>query len=166
VHFFKKEKCTFLWNLLNKRAGLLNNGYLKRRRRMKFYVASSFKNIDKVREVSKQLKSRGYIHTYDWTQNEKVSTLEDLKLIGQQEKSAVAEADFIVVLLPAGKGSHIEFGIALGLNKRIILYSPNDEVNNITATSTFYHLTEVEIFIGSLDGLVEFLISNEEKILN
>lgn len=133
---------------------------------MKFYVASSFKNIDQVRHVSNQLKSRGFIQTYDWTQNEKASTLEDLKLIGHQEKNAVAEADFIVVLLPAGKGSHIEFGIALGLNKRIILYSSNDEVNNVATTSTFYHLKEVITFIGTLDELVEFIITNEDRILN
>ncbi|WP_347343356.1 hypothetical protein [Fictibacillus enclensis] len=78
----------------------------------------------------------------------------------------MAEADFIVVLLPAGKGSHIEFGIALGLNKRIILYSPNNEINNLTTTSTFYHLSEVESFIGSLDKLGEFLTSNEDKVLS
>ncbi|MCM3596160.1 nucleoside 2-deoxyribosyltransferase [Metabacillus idriensis] len=133
---------------------------------MKFYVASSFKNIEEVRHVSKKLKRMGYIHTYDWTQNEKASTLEDLKRIGQQEKNAVAEADFIVVLLPAGKGSHIELGIALGLNKRIILYSPNNEINNIHITSTFYHLPEVEQFIGPLDELIEFLTSDEEVVLS
>ncbi|MFD2922187.1 nucleoside 2-deoxyribosyltransferase [Halobacillus naozhouensis] len=133
---------------------------------MKFYIASSFKNIDKVRYVSEQLKAQGYVHTYDWTQHEKASTLEDLKQIGQQEMNAVAESDFIVVLLPAGKGSHIELGIALGLNKKVILYSPNNEINNFTTTSTFYHLSEVEKFIGSLDGLVEFLKSSAEKTFN
>lgn len=127
---------------------------------MKFYVASSFRNIEKVRKVSKQLKSKGYIHTFDWTNNVKASTLEDLKQIGEKEKNAVAEADFIVVLLPAGKGSHIELGIALGLNKRIILYSSDGEINNFSTTSTFYHLSGIEKFIGSLDELVEYLTSN------
>ncbi len=64
------------------------------------------------------------------------------------------EADFIIVLLPAGKGSHVEFGIALGQGKRIYLYSQNDEVNKIETTSTFYHLDEVEKFIGTIDGLI------------
>lgn len=80
----------------------------------KFYVASSFKNIDTVRYVSNELINKGYIQTYDWTKNERASTIEDLKEIGRQERKAVMEADFIIVLLPAGKGSHIEFGIALG----------------------------------------------------
>lgn len=124
---------------------------------MKFYVASSFKNTEQVRYVSGKLKSMGHIHTYDWTQNEKASTLEDLKHIGQLEKDAVAEADLVVVLLPGGKGSHIELGIALGLSKKIVLYSPDQSIYNFTTTSTFYHLPEVEKIIGTLDELVEFL---------
>jgi nucleoside 2-deoxyribosyltransferase len=124
---------------------------------MKFYVASSFINIEQVRYVSGKLKSLGHIHTYDWTQNERASTLEDLKQIGKLEKDAVSKADFVVIILPGGKGSHIELGIALGLNKKIILYSPDQSIYNFTTTSTFYHLTEVEKFIGTLDELVEFL---------
>jgi nucleoside 2-deoxyribosyltransferase len=120
----------------------------------KFYVASSFKNIDTVRYVSNELINKGYYQTYDWTKNERASSLEDLQVIGQQEKDAVIEADFIIVLLPAGKGSHIEFGIALGLGKPIYLYSPDEEVNEFETTSTFYHLSEVEICIGTIDELI------------
>ncbi|WP_212973966.1 group-specific protein [Bacillus sp. J14TS2] len=120
----------------------------------KFYIASSFINIDTVRYVSNELKSKGYIQTYDWTKNIRASTFEDLKEIGCQERDAVMEADFIIVLLPAGKSSHIEFGIALGQRKRILLYSPNDEVNNFETTSTFYHLSEVEKCIGTIDDLI------------
>ncbi|MDN4525919.1 group-specific protein [Fictibacillus fluitans] len=123
---------------------------------MKFYIASSFKNIEQVRQVSKQLQKKGYIHTYDWTL-QKASTLEHLKLLGQSEKTAVEESDLIVILLPAGKSSHIELGIALGLGKRVILYSSDNEINNLFTTSTFYHLPMVEQFIGSLEGLIDFL---------
>lgn len=120
----------------------------------KFYVASSFKNIDTVRYVSNELINRGYIQTYDWTQNDRASSVRELKEIGQQERNAVLESDFIIVLLPAGKGSHIEFGIALGQGKRIYLYSQNDEVNKFEITSTFYHLSEVEKCIGTIDELI------------
>ena len=64
-------------------------------------------------------------------------------------------ADFIIVLLPAGKGSHIELGIALGQEKKIYLYSPNNEVNNIEITSTFYHLSNVEKCIGTIEELLD-----------
>lgn len=126
---------------------------------MKFYVASSFKNIDQVRYVCKKLKDKGFIHTYDWTQNECATTFTELEEIGLKEKNAVMEADFIVVLLPAGKGSHIELGIALGQGKKIYLFSPNEEVNNFATTSTFYHLPEVEKYFGTIDELINVVTS-------
>ena len=131
---------------------------------MKFYIASSLKNIDQVRYVSKRLKNKGFIHTYDWTVNENVTTLEELKVIGQKEKNAVIEADFVVVLLPAGKGSHIELGIAMGNDKKIYLYSPNKEVDNIETTSTFYHLYEIEKCFGTIDELVDIIDLKNHKV--
>jgi hypothetical protein len=133
---------------------------------MKFYIASSFKNIEKVRYVSDKLKDKGFIHTYDWTVNENVTTLLELKAIGQKEKNAVIEADFVVVLLPAGKGSHIELGIAIGNSKKVYLYSPNNEVDNIETTSTFYHLTEVEKCFGTIDELVELIDLKSKSLLS
>ncbi|WP_078382762.1 group-specific protein [Sutcliffiella halmapala] len=127
----------------------------------KFYVASSFQNQETVRIVSRQLKDQGYIQTYDWTKNKRASTFEELKEVGQAEKTAVMEADFLIVLLPAGKGSHIEFGIALGQGKKIFLYSHNNEVNNFETTSTFYHLSEVEKVIGTIDDLIEKVINSK-----
>lgn len=120
----------------------------------KFYVASSFHNIEKVRYVANELISKGFIHTYDWTKNGRASTLNELIEIGILERNAVMEADFIIILLPAGKGSHIEFGIALGQGKRIYIYSQNEEENNIDTTSTFYHLPQVEKCIGTIDELI------------
>ncbi|CAG7645044.1 nucleoside 2-deoxyribosyltransferase [Paenibacillus allorhizosphaerae] len=127
---------------------------------MKFYVASSFKNIEKVRYVSEQLKHLGFTHTYDWTNPGGALTLERLKEIGQQERNAVIEADLVIVILPAGKGSHIELGIALGLGKKVYLYAPDDEVNNVETTSTFYQLDEIDQYIGTLDELIDYVTAN------
>lgn len=132
----------------------------------KFYVASSFQNLEAVQFVSGQLQNRGYVQTYDWTKNNRASTIEDLKEIGQEEKKAVMKADFLIVLLPAGKGSHIELGIALGQGKRIYLYSQNNEVSNFETTSTFYHLSEVEIVIGSIDELLTKVTNSNNKALS
>ncbi len=110
--------------------------------------------------MSKNLQNKGYIYTYDWTVNESASTIEDLREIGLNEKNAVMDADIIIVILPAGKGSHIELGIALGQGKRIYLYSPNDEVNNLDTTSTFYHLSEVQKCMGTIEELVEIVTTS------
>ena len=130
---------------------------------MKFYIASSFKNIDKVRYVSKRLKEKGFIHTYDWTLNENITTLEELMEIGQKETNAVIEADIVVVLLPAGKGSHVELGIAIGNSKKIYLYSSNNEIDNLETTSTFYQLPEINKCIGTLEELVNIIDVNEKS---
>ncbi|MGG0668239.1 hypothetical protein [Sporosarcina koreensis] len=74
-------------------------------------------------------------------------------VIGLQEKNAVLNADFLIVLLQAGKGSHIEFGISLGQGKKIYHYSQNEDVNNFETTSTFYHLSEVENVLKPLMSL-------------
>ncbi|TKC18946.1 nucleoside 2-deoxyribosyltransferase [Robertmurraya kyonggiensis] len=120
----------------------------------KFYIASGLQNKDMVRFVSQRLKEMGFIHTYDWTQNEQAATFEELREIGQKEKNAVLESDFLIVLLPGGKGTHIEFGIALGHGKKIYLYASDNEVDNFETTSTFYHLPEVEKCFGSIEELL------------
>lgn len=125
---------------------------------MKFYIASGFINKEKVQYVGQRLIEQGYQLTYDWTVNERASTIEELQSIGQKEKDAVIDADFLIVLLPGGKGTHIEMGIALGYGKQVFLYSPDEAVNNPETTSTFYHLPEVRKCSGTLDDLVRMII--------
>lgn len=126
---------------------------------MKFYVASSFTNIESVKCISNELKIRGFMHTYDWTANGRAADLAELESIGSKEKSAIIDSDVVIILLPAGKGSHIEMGIALGTGKKVFLYSPDETVYDVELTSTFYHLPEVEQVVGTLDDLVEAVCS-------
>lgn len=125
---------------------------------MNFYIASSFKNIHEVRELARILKLEGWNHTYDWTKNERVDSYNLLSEIGKIEKQAVVESDFLVVLLPAGKGSHIEMGIALRLEKRVFLYSTTNSSFDFDQTSTFYHVNGVERFTGDLQSFAHYLI--------
>lgn len=133
---------------------------------MKFYVASSFTNIESVKYICKGLKSKGFIHTYDWTQNGRGAGLAQLESIGIEEKNAVMDADIVIILLPAGKGSHIEMGIALGTGKKVVLYSPDESIYDVELTSTFYHLPEVERFVGSLDDLTEAVVLMSEQFMS
>jgi hypothetical protein len=130
---------------------------------MKFYVTSGFQNKEQVRNVAADLKKVGWHHTYDWTQNKRANTLEDLQQIGILEKEAVAEADVVLVLLPGGKETHIELGLAIAGNKKIFIYSQDEDVLNLETTSTFYHLPGVEIFTGPIEA---FLGKVKESISN
>lgn len=133
---------------------------------MKFYIASSFTNIERVRYASNELKSKGYIHTYDWTQNGRGASLAELKSVGIEEKHAVIDSDVVIILLPAGKGSHIEMGIAIGTGKKVVLYSIDKSIYDIDLTSTFYHLPEVERVVGSLDNLIEAVVLIAEDFIS
>ncbi|MGP4107842.1 nucleoside 2-deoxyribosyltransferase [Virgibacillus sp. L01] len=120
---------------------------------MNFYVASEFANKEQVQYVTQKLQSRGYNLTYDWTRNERATTERELSRIGILEKEAVLNCDFFILLLPGGKGSHTELGMALALDKRVYIYS-TDMIDKTTA-STFYYLHGVEHFYGAIDDFVE-----------
>lgn len=130
----------------------------------KFYIASSLKNVANVKYVSDQLKEMGFIHSYDWTQNDKVTSIDQMRDIGRKEMTAVKKSNFIVVLLPAGKGSHIELGIALGNSIKIYLYSPNDEINDIEKTSTFYHQEGIHKCKGTLEELIQYIWNDQKSV--
>lgn len=132
----------------------------------RFYVASSFRNIVNVRYVAQILESKGYINTYDWTQNASARdagtvTLGDLRSVGQHERDAVTGADVVVILLPGGKGTHVELGMAIALGRRTILHSSEEVINNLETTSTFYHLPELEKCHGTLDDLLAMIVGQE-----
>lgn len=80
---------------------------------MNFYIASSLANKEKVTYLANLLKEKGFLHTYDWTKNENVDTIEKLAAIGEYEKETVINADFFILLLPGGFGSHTELGMAI-----------------------------------------------------
>ena len=127
---------------------------------MNFYVASSFQNKEVVNEVSQKLKQLGWHHTYDWTRNERANSIEALSNIGVLEKEAINNSDVVVVILPGGKGSHIELGLAIAWQKRTFLYSPNLEAMDMQTTSTFYHLPEVQICEGSIQELISTIYNS------
>lgn len=133
----------------------------------KSYVASSFRNIVNVRYIAQTLESRGYVNTFDWT-HERIGgdvakvALGDLRSIGQRERDAVMAADVVVVLLPGGKGTHVELGIAIAQGRVTILHSPEEVINNLDTTSTFYHLPELEKCHGTLDDLLAMIIEHEK----
>ncbi|WP_214874356.1 nucleoside 2-deoxyribosyltransferase [Exiguobacterium sp. CH10] len=120
---------------------------------MRFYVGSSFANIEEVRFIRDELKALGHTHTYDWTQNERATSIDALRSIGEEEVSGIQSADFVVILLPGGKGAHVELGIALGMNKHVFLYDLGDQMMNMEETSTFYHVDAVQRLEGPFNDV-------------
>jgi hypothetical protein len=61
----------------------------KRGNKMKFYIASSLKNLENVRQVAENLKACGFQQTNDWTTHSDIDSISKLRNIGQEEVSGV-----------------------------------------------------------------------------
>lgn len=119
---------------------------------MKFYIGSGFKNVELVNEFSKKLQNYGWEHTYNWAENLKENeTIEDLIEYSKLEQKGIEEADAVIIILPAGRGTHIELGMAIALNKKIYLYSSQKEEFDIENTVNFYQLPNINRIIGDTD---------------
>lgn len=120
---------------------------------MNFYIGSRFSNIEKVRALRNHLLNNGHTHTYDWTTNDRATSLEDLRAIGTNEFEAIKASDFVVILLPAGNSSHVELGIALGAGVPLFIHDATNRFDDVETTSTFYHLPHVIQLTGSLEDV-------------
>ncbi len=74
------------------------------------------------------------------------------------ELNGIDESDIVIIVLPAGRGTHIELGYALAKGKKIILYSSNEEEFSLSNTVNFYELDSIEKVIGDEDTLVKRLV--------
>ena len=125
---------------------------------MKFYIASKLGNYEQVRKLSGMLKACGWEHTYDWTAYGSIKEVdvEILKEVGQKEFDGVRSADVVIVLAPQGKGTHVELGMAVALNKIVYIHHEDDRYFKCDDnTSAFYWLENVRQVTGSIEALAE-----------
>lgn len=116
-----------------------------------FYIASRLENAAQVRELRDLLTAAGWTCAYDWTAHgsvrsddgdpaarERITEVAAAEVIG-------AAADVFIALLPGGRGTHVEIGVAIATHwdnpASVVLWSPQSEVDFGTSkeTSAFYH---------------------------
>ena len=127
---------------------------------MNFYIGSKLENHEQVENLAKLLKNFGWEHTYDWTVHgsTKETDVETLKSVGQKEFYGIKSADIVIILTPQGRGTHVELGIAIALNKIIYICHVDDRYFKCDEnTSTFYWLPNVNHFTGSIEMLANKL---------
>lgn len=120
---------------------------------MNYYIGSGFYNIENVRRLRDLLSAQAHTHTYDWTLNTRADSVDALRDIGEKERDAIKASDFVVILLPAGKGSHVELGIAIGSGVPVFIHDTTDSMTNFKTTSTFYHVAQVVQLSGALEDI-------------
>lgn len=133
---------------------------------MKYYIASGLENFAKVKELKAVLDARGWEHTYDWTAHGAVwpEGGERLSQVSEAEIEGVNEAEVVIVLLPGGRGTHTELGMAIGDARacdgdpRIVIYSEDPKDFEIgPKTCAFYHHPTVERFTDWDEMVATFL---------
>lgn len=127
---------------------------------MSFYVAGKLTNIETVRKVIERCREIGEwgALTYDWTVHGSIMGQgeEAYRALAQVELDAVLKANFVFVVLPGGRGTHVELGAALATDKKIVLLIDKDEdLIQDRYTTIFYYHQRVEwklltTFLGGL----------------
>jgi len=117
---------------------------------MKFYVGSGMQNCELVNYYAKLLKENGWEQTYDWVKNisDDISK-DDMRKYASLESQGVGDADVVIMLLPGGRGAHIELGMAMALNKKIFLCSTTKKDFDIENTVAFYELPKITQLVGN-----------------
>ena len=128
---------------------------------MNFYIGSGMKNCELVNYYAKILKENDWKQTYNWVENinDDVS-IEDMTAYAKLESQGIIDSDVVIILLPAGRGAHIELGMALALNKKIFLCSATKEEFSIENTVAFYGLPSIVQLVGNADENVKQIIKN------
>lgn len=107
----------------------------------KAYVASGLENIEEALRIISFLRSFGVENTYDWTSHGPAWPLgrDRVAEVSRAELDGVAAADFVVVRLPGGRGTHVEMGAALALRRPVVIYGGKEKFLVDKDCCAFYH---------------------------
>lgn len=126
----------------------------------KFYIGTSLSRAKEHNFVRDLLKQRGHELTYDWTLhgNMKSTTVEILNTIAHKELEGLLSADFVVILLPGGHGTHFELGAAIAAGKNVIIHSEEKALfEPCQKTCAFYHFSDLSKVACPLEEIEDHL---------
>ncbi|MBX4187450.1 MAG: nucleoside 2-deoxyribosyltransferase domain-containing protein [Candidatus Doudnabacteria bacterium] len=139
-----------------------------------FTIISRWRNREKVEELTDKIRAKGksvysfiegdgsnhklkdseqnhapdefmkkYESITDWQNDPAVREIFDIDM------NALREAEAVVLLLPAGKSSHIEAGVAYGLGKKLILIGEQKETESLYLIFNKFYKT-IDDFIDNI----------------
>ena len=130
---------------------------------IRYYIASRLENAPRGPDLKAILDARGcWVHTYDWTVHGSVQNEgeEVIRTVARMEAHGVERADVVIVLLPGGRGTHVELGMAIGFGNasHILVLSESAEIDfgQDGRTCAFYHHSDVDR-VSSWGALIDKL---------
>lgn len=127
--------------------------------KVKYYISTGYENKDKAEQLSKIIDASSGEITYRWWMNEYTEEITELAKIGEAELKGIWDADVIIVMMPGHLGTHTEFGAALALRKKVVLFGAGG-----FGALPFYHVAGIRQVIGSeLELVAEVLKAAKEE---
>lgn len=125
---------------------------------LRYYIATKLERASVHNEVRDRLREFGHTLTYDWTVHGSVKNegAERIRAVAVAETQGVLAANYVVVLLPGGRGTHTELGMAIASGKRVFLHARNadDFFGYDERTCAFYHHPLVTQVTGPLPIII------------
>lgn len=130
---------------------------------MNIYLAARYSRHSEMAEVADLLQERGFRVTSRWIRgnhdmDHKRIKDDDRERFAIEDMEDIAKSDCIVLFTedpknqdgkpPSKGGHHVEFGVGVALNKRMVIVGPRVNV--------FHHLPNVEVY-GDLEEFLEVL---------
>jgi hypothetical protein len=109
---------------------------------MRYYIATKLERHAEHNQVRDLMARFGHQITYDWTAHGPVwrDGADRIREVSELEMKGVVTADLVIVLLPGGRGTHAELGMALARGKRVLLHSCDPvPLGAAPETCAFYH---------------------------
>ena len=129
----------------------------------KIYVASALTNYQRVLAIQTILVAEGFTIAFDWAQAHRqlidqgrTESRQEAVAVCQQEAEAIKRADMFLLVLPAKRGAHVEFGIAAAYGVSCVVLAEDSNLD-----IAFYGLpgvTLVRTFQGALASLRELCL--------
>ena len=114
-----------------------------------FYIATGLDHAAEHNVVRDAMIREGYKITHDWTATGGSAQAQGPAAIREAalaEMRGVLTADVVIVLLPGGRGTHTELGMAIAAQRMVVVHSPNAKDLSTAPdgnTCCFYHLPGV-----------------------
>ena len=108
---------------------------------MKYYIATAISRAPFHNLVRDGLKQWGYEITYDWTLHGSVRLTSKSRLqeVAHLESQGILDADFVLVLLPGGRGTHVELGLSIASQKRVFIHSEDPRAFEVGPEACAFH---------------------------
>jgi nucleoside 2-deoxyribosyltransferase len=125
-----------------------------------FYLSTQKDRNAEAFPLLEALRTNGWERTFDWADRE-ASNESEYADLAVAEIAGIRDADVVIVILPGGRGTHVEIGAALAMGKPVFIHAPNRKILETPYPCAFhYHPTVKLLFSERLDveGLVACII--------